>query len=284
MCTLHASRLRVLKLDMMLSHLCNMVGPMTILRRVQVLSVHFTCADKRFESWDVAADQSRRVLEDLAAFLNALSPTLQSLSISSTGHINMSWLFNRLQQFPQLSKLSLGVPCDPRHIPDPTGFRNFLSAHRRIETLTFCPQYCCSQSSLPPEPQYGFTTTESWLEHAFVDVVLENLQSLDLGLNILGAGGKRVMPPVPRIGSAAKYTKSLRILGCMISLEDTRTLLYPFSQAACGTNPRRLTVEVHVLTVELLDLLAEYLPKLEMLDLTYRWVGISGHTNVVSPK
>lgn len=87
------------------------------------------------------------------------------------------------------------------------------------------------------------------------------------------------MPSVPHIGAAAKDVESLGILGCIIALEDLRVLLHPFSQ---GTNaPRRLVLEVHVLNVTLLDILATSLSGLHTLDLTYRWVGSSGVTNVV---
>ncbi|KAF8962914.1 hypothetical protein BDZ97DRAFT_2059402 [Flammula alnicola] len=270
--------LRVVKLDMMLSHLCDMVSPVTGLDRVQELSLHFTCNDGRFGPWGGPGYSAKQAFEQLAGFMNRLALSLQSLTLSSIGHLNFSWLYASLSYFPHLNYLALFVPCDPRHIVDPTGFHNFLSAHKDIAHFSFSPQYCCHQSSLGPEPQHGCASAEDWLNRAFGAITFQNLHSLELGLNILGSGGKRVMLPVPRVGSAARDVRSLVVLGCIISLDDLHVLLRPFSQAAA--TPRSFTLEVHVLDVTLLDLLANCLPGLETLDLTYRWIGTSGSTNV----
>ena len=167
------------------------------------------------------------------------------------------------------------------HVVDPTAFHHFLRAHHTIEHLNFSPQYCCYQSSLPPEIHTELVSTQDWLNRCFSGITFENLQHLELGLNILGSGGKRVMLPVPRIGYAARNVRSLTILGRIISLDDLALILKPFSHVESGISPRTLVLEVHVLNVNLLDLLADYLPGLAQLDLTYSWVHSSNCTTEV---
>ncbi|KAJ3506270.1 hypothetical protein NLJ89_g6963 [Agrocybe chaxingu] len=276
---LHSQNLRTIKLDMMLSHLCDMLSTVSGLDRLRDLSLRFTCNDSRFGPWGGPGYEAKYAFEQLATFMNRLALTLQSLAIYSIGHLNFSWLFASLTFFPKMKSLSLQVPCDPRHVIDPTGLHHFLRAHHAVEHFNFAPQYCCHQSTQDPDPaiSHGCASTEDWLNRAFGGLSFEGLESLELGLNILGSGGKRVMPPVPRIGGAAKSVRSLGIVGCLISLQDLKAVLDPFKMA----NPRTLVIEVHVLDINLLDLLASSLPDLERIDLTYRWVGSSGCTDEV---
>ncbi|KAF8196960.1 hypothetical protein BJ912DRAFT_1056048 [Pholiota molesta] len=250
---LYGHNLRSIKLNMTLGHLAYL---------------HLSCSDARYGTWGGPGHETQQALERLAAFVNRLALSLRSLSISSIAHLDFSWLYANLTYFPLLARLALLVPCDPRHVVDPTGLHHFLHLHKdTLANLAFSPQYCCYQSALgpsrpaPAQPSAACATTEDWLGRAFGGVAFQHLHSLELGLNIVGSGGKRVMPAVPRIGAAAKDVESLGILGCIIALEDLRVLLHPFSQ---GTH-----------------ILAASLPGLHTLDLTYRWVGSSGATNVV---
>ncbi|KAF8151521.1 hypothetical protein B0H34DRAFT_727984 [Crassisporium funariophilum] len=276
---LYSGNLRTIRLDMMLSHLSDMVSSLTGLDHVQELALNFTCNDSRYGPWGGPGYEARHAFEQVAAFINRLALTLNSLTISSIGHLNFSWLYSSLTYFPHLTLLALLVPCDPRHIVDPIGFYRFLRAHHAIEHLNFSPQFCCHKSSTPPEPSSGLSSTEAWLNRCFGDITFQNLKHLELGLNILGSGGKRVMIPVPRVGRAARNVRSLSILGCLISLDDLRLILDPFSHASGGSTPGTLVLEVHVLDVNLLDLLADLLPGLQRLDLTYRWINSFACTN-----
>ena len=120
-------------------------------------------------------------------------------------------------------------------------------------------------------------SNDDWLNRCFTGITFQNLHHLDLGLNILGYGGKREMlPALPCIGYAARNVRSLAILGHIISLKELALILNPFSRAECGISLRTLVLEVHVLDVNLLDLLADHLPGLARLDLTYSWVHSPG--------
>jgi len=263
---------------MMLTNLCDMLDSVTGLDRVQELSINLTCNHGRFGHWGLSnrENETKDAFERLAAFMNRLALTLRSLTLSSIGHLNFSWLYHNLGHFPNLTYLGLLLPCDPHHVVDPTAFHHFLHAHCTVEHLNFSPQYCCYQPSLPPDFKTSLVSTDDWLNHCFTGITFQHIQHLELGLNILGSGGKRVMLPVPRIGHAARNVRSLEILGRIISLHDLGLILNPFSRAGCGIAPRTLVLEVHVLDVDLLDLLADYLPGLARLDLTYGWVHSSG--------
>ena len=278
---IYGHNLRIIKLDMMLTNLCEMLGSVTGLNRVQELSINLTCNHGRFGYWGLGESEAKDAFERLAAFMNRLSPTLQSLTLSSIGHLNFSWLYCNLTYFPHLTYLALLLPCDPHHVIDPTALHHFLRAHHTIEHLNFSPQYCCYQSSLPPEINTTLMSTDDWLNRCFTGITFQNLHHLELGLNILGSGGKRVMLPVPCIGHTARNVRSLAILGRIISLKDLASILNPFSRVEGGVAPRTLVLEVHVLDITLLDLLAECLPGLARLDLTYSWVHKSGCTTEV---
>ena len=280
---LYGHNLRIIKLDMMLTNLCDMLGSVTGLDCVQELSINLTCNHGRLGlgHWGVGGSEPKDAFERLATFMNRLALTLQSLTLSSIGHLNFSSLYCNLSYFPRLTYLALLLPCDPHHVVDPTALHHFLRAHHAIEHLNFSPQYCCHQSSLPPEVNTKPVPTDDWLNRCFTGITFQNLHHLELGLNILGSGGKRVMLPVPCIGYAARNVRSLAILGRIISLTDLASILNPFSRTECGTAPRTLVLEVHVLDVNLLDLLADYLPGLARLDLTYSWVHSPGCTSEV---
>ena len=275
---LYGHSLRIIKLDMILTNLCDILGTVTGLDHVQELSINLTCNHGRFGHWGLGENEAKDAFERLATFMNRLVLTLRSLTLSSIGHLNFSWLYCNLSYFPHLTSLALLLPCDPHHVVDPTALHRFLRAHHTIEHLNFSPQYCCYQSSLPPGIHTQLISTEDWLNRCFTGITFQNLRHLELGLNILGSGGKRVLLPVPRIGDAARNVRSLTILGRIISLDDLALILTPFSHAGCGIAPRILVLEVHVLNMNLLDLLADYLPGLIRLDLTYSWVHSPGCT------
>ncbi|KAH9475067.1 hypothetical protein JR316_0012172 [Psilocybe cubensis] len=267
------NNLRVIKLDMILRHMAAMVSPLTGLDRVQEVSLHFTTTDDtRLASLGGTGYDPKDAFSQLSAFLNRLSPSLKAMTISSSGHLDFSSLYNNLTYFPRLISLSILLPCDPRHVVDPKGLGRFLRVHNRVERLNFTPKHCCCQSKQDPGATPGHISPEDWLSRVFENVIFSNLHSLELGLNVC-AGGKRVMLAVPRVAGAAKNVKCLIITGCIIALEDLRLLLEPFSPAVGGTSPRTLVLEVRVLDVALLDLLADLLPGLEMLHLTYRWLN-----------
>ncbi|KIK04476.1 hypothetical protein K443DRAFT_675931 [Laccaria amethystina LaAM-08-1] len=255
-------------LHMTIGQMSDSIFDVTGLDKLQELSLNFTCGDLHFGPWE-----ARYALEKMSAFINHVALTLQSLSISSIGHMDFSILYTNLTYFPRLHHLALLVPCDPKHVVDPTGFHQFLKAHfKTLQHVHFSPQYCCPQSALPPDTM----TTNEWMDQCFGGgIQLHNLQHLDLGLNILGSGGKRVMLATQRFGDIVSSLATLTIIGCVIALDDLALLLGPFSNSKGGSAPRKLVLEVHVLSANVLDFLADKLPCLERLDLTYRWIGDS---------
>ena len=168
---LYGHNLRVIKLDMMLTTLCDMLGSVTGLDRVQQLSI--SC-------WDFRESEAKDAFERLATFIIRLSLTLQSLTLSSIGHFNFSWLYCNLSYFPHLTYLALLLPCDPHHFVDPTALHHFLRSHHTIEHLKFF-WYCSCQSSLQFESNATFMSTDDRLNRCFTGITFQYLHQLDLG-------------------------------------------------------------------------------------------------------
>jgi hypothetical protein len=80
---LYGPNLRIIKLDMMLTNLCDMLSSVTGLDRVQELSINLTCNHGRFGYWGLGESEAKDAFERLATFMNRLSLTLQSLTLSS---------------------------------------------------------------------------------------------------------------------------------------------------------------------------------------------------------
>lgn len=324
-----------LTLDMSLSHLRDVLSLIPSIAtgntfaHLTSLSLHFTNTGFSYPVSFYAGytSYSEQTFPPLASFLNLLSPSLHSLTLSSFGHLDFSFLFLPLQTFPHLRELSLSIPCDARHFTNPRGFTAFLEAHKhQLEVLSFSPQYCCLPSfSSQFQSQYQqsiipFPSSTSDIHHpekpvevvwehlAFSGLNFPTLRTLDLGLNILGPGGKRVLPCIlyvvvaaakgqPTLTSApankaecqpeqCTVPLTLTIMGCIISLADLDDLITPFAECQ-ETRPssrrlKSLILEVHALSVHLLDLLSSRLPYLETLELTYRWVGEASCSNAVS--
>lgn len=322
-----------LTLDMSLSHLRDVLSliPSTAtgntFAHLTSLSLHFTNTGFSYPVSFYAgyASYSEQTLPPLASFLNLISPSLHSLTLSSFGHLDFSFLFLPLQTFPHLRELSLSIPCDARHLTNPCGFTTFLEAHKhQLEVLSFSPQYCClqsspsqfqSQQSIIPFPSSTSNIYHSekpaevvWEHLAFSRLSFPTLRTLELGLNVLGPGGKRVLPCILYVAVAVAKGQltltrapvntvdyepeqstvplTLTIMGCIISLADLDDLVTPFSEYQETRAPSRrlksLVLEVHALSVHLLDLLSSRLPYLETLELTYRWVGEAWCSNAVS--
>lgn len=323
-----------LTLDVSFSHLSDVLSliPSTATRitfaHLTSLSLHLTSTGFSFVSPPLNTgytSYTEQTLSQLASFLNLISPSLRSLSLSSLGHLDFSFVFIPLQTFPHLRELSLSISCDPRHLTNPRGFTAFLEAHKhQLEVLSFSPQYCCLHSSVPhSQTQLSIIPLPSstsnifhgkkpadvvWGHQTFSQLNFPALRTLELGLNILGPGGKRVLPCILHIALAVargqldleRYPVEstmpliLTIMGKIISLDDLDDLIAPFSVCqetlkhnlpttrASSRRLNELIIEVHVLSVRLLDLLSIRLPYLERLVLAYRWVGESGCSNTVS--
>lgn len=218
--------------------------------------------------------------EALARFINGLSPTLRSLSITCLSHFRLCTLFNQLATLPILQSLCLHLPFDLYHLDDTVGLNRFLRAHTSVSHLSLTPVHCCNRfHSLWESVTAQWPDAETWLHHVFADVKFQALRTLELGLNTAGVA-PRVLPATAYMGIVVSNVECLTILGVIMSVEDLDSVLRLF--AANGRrSPKKVVLEVHILSRELADSLAVVLPQLGTLSLMYRWTGTAGNCDTV---
>lgn len=87
-------------------------------------------------------EQRELHLRQIMHFIIRLSPSLKSLSLKTIGHTDLSFL-GSLGKLPVLTKLSLIVPLDNRHLKSPESVKQFLHNHPKVREL--CVRYarCC---------------------------------------------------------------------------------------------------------------------------------------------
>lgn len=264
-------QLTTLALHMGLDQICQLAETGPVLGSLQELSLHVG----RSELSEIRPEDATRNQEKLASFINSLSLTLRKLSLSSSDHVRLEPPNLDLVFLPHLQSLSFHLPFDSHHITNPQGSNSFLKAHTSITELSLIPCHCCKK---PPKPQ--LMGADEWLQGVFSRVKFEELRTLELGLNTLG-GDSRV-PPVARfIGNVVTNLSCLTITGVLISVEDLDVVLRPFTQNG-NTPPKKVVLEVHVLSRQVLETIFKALPNLETLDLTYRWVSKAGNCDEVS--
>jgi hypothetical protein len=216
--------------------------------------------------------------QDLARFLNTLSPTLRSLSVTCTTHYSLSTLFKSLEFFPHLRSLRLQLPFDQYHLSDPAGINTFLRAHSAIEHLSFTQTHCCSRKPTPVQAS-PWTDPDTWLNIALSNVKFSNLHTLEVGLNTAG-GAPRVLPAISRMGTLVNGVVYLKIAGVIASVGELELVLRSFAEKGRST-PKCVTLEVLVLSLPVMELLAALFPHLGNLDMTYRWLGVAGGNDTV---
>ncbi len=86
-------------------------------------------------------EQQEQHLHHIMHFINRLS-SLKSLSLKTIGHTDLSFL-GHLGKIPLLTKLSLIMPLDKKHLNQPEAVKRVLHHHPRVREL--CVRYtrCC---------------------------------------------------------------------------------------------------------------------------------------------
>ncbi|RXW21886.1 hypothetical protein EST38_g3960 [Candolleomyces aberdarensis] len=253
-------QLTTLTLRMGLDQLCQLAENGPVLGSLQELSLHIG----RSELSEIRPEDAIQNQEKLASFINGLSPTLRKLSLSSSDHVRLEPPYLDLVFLPHLRSLAFHLPFDSYHIANPRGLNAFLKLHTGISELSLIPCHCCKR---PPKSQV--MDTDEWLQEVFSGVDFEELRTLELGLNTLG-GDSRVPPVARSIGTVASNLSSLTITGVLTSVEDLDAILRPFTKNG-NSPPKKVVLEVHVLSRQVLETILKTLPNLETLDLTYRW-------------
>ncbi|KAL0951377.1 hypothetical protein HGRIS_008075 [Hohenbuehelia grisea] len=194
------------------------------------------------------------VLRCVSSFINK-QHNLKSLAIEATWHADFSTLFSSLVRFPMLESLTLKLPFNRLHLPDPSGILHFMHEHaEQIKDFTL-HFFTCGL----PLPSHE----EGALNHGFqiFDQSLPNLTSLDLDLRSscqpLDADAL-----LPKLGTAK--LQSLRIEGLLMSYSNLRSLSAGFPVA---TSLRHLSLKIRTIDKSVFDLLSQSFPRLHSLYL-----------------
>lgn len=189
-------------------------------------------------------------------FVNKLSPTLKQLSIKTIGHQELSLNFQLLGIFPQLTHLSISTPLDVQHLPDPSGFNQFLRNHPRLQSLCIRYTRCCTDCV-----HDGFNTYDG-KHKLFRDVSLPAMHSLELGLHIPLSVGitDPLYNSIARLGTDLT---SLTLKDRSLKLDEVRTVLRLFPSYRL----KKLSLFAQLLTPQLIDLVAKVCPALTSLSL-----------------
>ncbi|KAG6835069.1 hypothetical protein H0H93_005111 [Arthromyces matolae] len=252
--------LRALSLDIPLTVLDQYLLPTSHFIQLEDLFIRFT-VDRGSVRYDAV---NRSNMDALAPFINSFSQTLISLSIETYGHLHFSSFFESLEYFPCLKNLSLALPFDYYHLPNPAGFNRLLVRHSPLlRELTLRSRYCCitHMESTIHKVAAGYS-------RCFQDVSFDDLNICCLGFD----PHLKIIPEhMEPFRILSRNVRSLALVGVSLSYVDVAVLL-----AALGTITLRETLSlcVEVLTPELLTLLAWMCPNLKRLELEIGRLGL----------
>ncbi|KAF4565411.1 hypothetical protein EYR36_001982 [Pleurotus pulmonarius] len=194
------------------------------------------------------------VADRFAPFVNALHPTLVSLSVIATHGIDYSTFFDGIDVLPHLHQLFLWLEFDDLEISKPNSLIHFLrenSSQLTSVTLRSLPSSDSTwrkfASGLESDPQ-----------------IFSGLRSLTIFRLPLDL--KFVSSLIQR---SKNTLKCLHVEQCPLELQQVRQLV-----STLGETPViSLELEVNIFSPAVLDLLSKELPWLESLDITFDKVG-----------
>ncbi|KAF8063269.1 hypothetical protein FPV67DRAFT_1672299 [Lyophyllum atratum] len=240
--------LRSLSLDIPLRVLDKFLPPSVSLTSLQKLTIRLT-VDRGSSGY---SDVKPSGMDPLAPFFNGLSRTLKSLSVETRGHLCLSTFFNAMEDFPQLIAVSLTIPFDLYHIPDPSGL-NRLLGHQALRELTIRNCYCCFAPQHP-----ALDVVSEWYKQCFQGASFQALRSFQLGLTYpfkIGPENTTYMKHLSR------SLTSLTILDTRLSFIEVTNLLNSFAISTLES----LSLTVHAISPELFDLFASMCRTLDQL-------------------
>ena len=248
------ANLRRLTMDVQLFKMGDILGATGPLPRIEELNLTLRAEVTGGQLYDSTV---------LPYFINKLSWTLQSLSIKTIGHQELSF-FRLLGEFPLLTKLSLVMPLDARHVPDPQGFQQLLRNHPRIRTLCIRYSRCCRNDVLDD----GFCRPKG-RHMLFSDISLPVLHTLELGLQIplpstvAWDNGTRAdaLSMISSVSGMADNLSALILKDRSLRLDEVRMVLGTFRGAK---RLKKLSMYARLLTPQLVDVVAKDCPVLSI--------------------
>ncbi|KAJ7928957.1 hypothetical protein B0H13DRAFT_2652864 [Mycena leptocephala] len=199
-------------------------------------------------------------VDEIAPFINSLSPQLQSLKIWSWSTLDLSALFLNLGHFPQLHNFHLRAPFN-KAFSDPTGLTTILEANSAtLDTIELRLNPAGSAMDPNSEQLLG-----KWLSsHRLNPSVLTNLKLLRMYPTTLSSGFDGLVMYIER---SANTLTALAVQDRYLDLDEVEALIAPVSHRGVDDGLETLRLNVRVWNAKFFDLLALKLPGLKSLSL-----------------
>lgn len=221
--------------------------------------------------------EARTYDNDTPYFINKLAPTLQSLSIKTIGHQDLSFFKLLTERFPHLTKLSLAIPFDPYHLRNPSGLRQLLSNHPRLRDLSLRHQFCCGNTAQTKDAHSNNLGNYDIYSH----ISLPSLQSLEFGLS-MPLSREKTSVLMRSVGGFGQSIASLFLKDHSLTLDELKIVLESFPSHRL----KKLSIFARLLTPQLIDAIAQFCPVLNSLTLDVQSIAKSeweSDNDVVSP-
>lgn len=252
----------------MLNDIINVTLP-----RLQELECHFITGDLSI----------RKVLEmvqPLIVFINNLDRSLRSLTLLSTHvsqNLDFTCVFHRLGYFPRLKSFALSIPFDGGHLSEPRRLREFLCKHAQTLEHIRLGAHRATVHAIPLDPQLQ---SSLWIRNtlAHITVPMTALRTLHIALRPLRGDLTQLNTSLRTL---AHQLESLTLTDRPLTYREVRGILDAFEHVSRDGRLKlvNLSIWVQHLSPQLIDLLAERLPKLRTLELGFK--EISHQENVI---
>ena len=216
---------------------------------------------------DHCADLSRchNIMRNhLAPVISRLRDTLRQLVIQTWEPLNLCPFFCAILFLPHLESLTLGIPIESPHLGDTNGISTFLQ--RQSSTLRSL-SLRATQNSGPGLSLFP-SSFNTWISCAFEDVHLPNLRNLSISSRLF---------PFPAaltcLERLSTTITSLALTGSYHTYADIVAVLDIFRDRPVFDRLETLRLGSIALTPQLLDLLADELPRLYQLELLVREIA-----------
>ena len=256
-------RLRSLSLDMPLTALTAFIAtlaPITWPTNIRQLDITFN-ADQ-ISVWHTAASEDD--IHTLLTFVHGHSSILESLSITTYDHVNLSPFFSKLGYLPCLTTLSLIIPFDVHHVLDPSAFNQVLINHPDIHSLTIQNRFtnCCGTWQTPTN-----VVSDEWVRQCFEGVNPAQLKEFKLGVSCASGITRCMLLAMKPLCFALS---SLTIIEPCLTWESLSNMLRSLQLGSLKV----LSLFIYVLDSDFVDLLVESCPNLQHLTLDIERVGL----------
>ncbi|RDB30723.1 hypothetical protein Hypma_005945 [Hypsizygus marmoreus] len=212
------------------------------------------------------------VFDCFAVFVNNLYPTLESMSISSrvpSQSLDLTRFFTMLGTFPHLRRFCVSIPFDGTHLSSPCDLVAFLTKHRQTLQHLQLSSSRCSVAESPSSPKCKY-----WIPNILssLDTPFSRLSSVQLALRPVKAD---LTPILHFLAQHASELDCLNLTDRALTYNEVRTILNSIGACQAYSQLKQLRLRIHHLSATFLTLLAQRLPRLAVLELSFVEVRVS---------